>query len=186
MSPVSAEVPTVVDVDWRFAEAARACSEVGRYRIASPLFHFAQHGFTLLIAGVLVFTILVAYRSDVDTAEYLSQSLPWIIIMLLYLVLRLASAPLGAWKMRRNNPSILAGTRHTISSAAYQVRCGQIESTAQWGGLLRVVESKEFFLMFPAKHAAFYLPKRVLSQEQSVTVRSIMHLQAGDRFLVRT
>lgn len=180
-----AEMPTVVDVDWRFAEAARACSEVGRYRIAGPLLRFARHGLTLLVVGVLILSILVAYVSG-DPAEYLSRAFPWIVFMLLYLILRLASGPLGAWTLRRNNPSIVAGTRHTISSAGYQVRCGQIDSTAQWGGLLRIVETKEFFLMFPAKHAAYYLPKRLLSQEEYATVRSIMHLQAGDRYLQRT
>jgi len=169
MSPVSAEVPTVVDVDWRFAEAARACSEVGRYRIASPLFHFAQHGFTLLTPGVLVFTILVAYRSDVDTAEYLSQSLPWIIIMLLYLVLRLASAPLGAWKMRRNNPASSPG--HVTRFRPPPTKSVVVKSNPQRSGRTPQGGREQGVLSdVPAKHAAFYLPKRVLSQEQSVTV----------------
>ena len=92
------EVPTVVDVDWRFAEAARACSAAGRYRIANPVVRFAQHGLTLFIALVLVLTVWVAYRTDVDTAEYLSNSLPWILIMILFLVLRLTSGPLCAWR----------------------------------------------------------------------------------------
>ena len=67
-----------------------------------------------------------------------------------------------------------------------QFELGQVDSTAQWGGLLKLVETKAFFLSFPVKHGAYYLPKRVLTQEQCTAIRSIMQQQASDRFVQRT
>ena len=186
LSAVSVDVPIVADVDWRFAECARACGEIAKYRITGHLGRMMRGAFTVIIASVLILTTLLAFRSDIDRSAYLSAMTPWSLILVVFLVFRFGGAAwLSAWQIRRNNPNMVAGMRHTISSVAYEIRCGQVESTAQWGGLLKLVETKAFFLSFPVKHGAYYLPKRVLTQEQCAAIRSIMQQQAGDRFVRR-
>jgi hypothetical protein len=181
---VSPDVPIIADVDWQFAECARACGEILKYRVTSHLWRVVRAAVTVIIVSVLIFMTVLAFRSELDPSTYLSTMTPWIIILLLFLVLRLGGAGwLGAWQIRRNNPHMVSGMRHAISSASYHVRCGQIESLVQWGGIVRVVETKEFFLTFPVRLAAYYLPKRVLTQEQSAALRSIMQQHAGDRFV---
>ena len=183
---MSSDVPIVADVDWQFAECARACGEIMKYRITSHLWRMVRAAVTVIIVSVLILMTMLAFRSELDTSTYLSTMTPWIIILLLFLVLRLGGAGwLGAWQIRRNNPNMVSGMRHAISAASYQVRCGQVESTAPWAGLLKLVETKAFFLTFPVKQGAYYLPKRVLTEEQCAAIRSIMQLQAGDRFVQR-
>lgn len=186
MSPVSPPGEVVADVDWQFAECARACIEIGKYRLASPWWRVVRGAFTAIIVGVLVLAILTALGPDVDAGTYLAGMAPWMFFLLLFLGFRFGGAGwLGAWQIRRNNPNMVAGMKHSISSEAYRIRCGQVESTAQWGGILRVVETKRFFLTFPIRTGAYYLPKRVLTQDQSAAVRLIAQHQASDRFLQR-
>ena len=121
-----------------------------KYRITSHLWRMVRGAFTVIIVSVLVLTTLLAFRSDVDTATYLSSMTPWIIFLLLFLAFRFGGAGwLSAWQIRHNNPNMVSGMRHAISAASYQVRCGQVESTAQWAGLLKLVETNAFFLTFP-------------------------------------
>ena len=183
---VSPDVPIIADVDWQFAECARACGEILKYRITGHLWRVVRAAVTVIIVSVLILATVLAFRSDVDTATYLSSMTPWIIILLLFLAFRFGGAGwLSAWQIRRNNPNMVSGMRHAISDTSYQVRCGQVESTAQWAGLLKLVETKDFFLTFPVKQGAYYLPKRVLTEEQCATIRVIMQQQAGDRFVQR-
>ena len=186
MAPDSSETQVVAEVDWQFAECARACSEILKHRLVSPFWRVFRLAVTLLIVALLLLMTVAALMSDVGTATYLWTIAPWILILLLLLGLRLGGAGwLGAWQIRRNNPNMVAGMRHSISLAAYTVWCGQIQSTAQWPGILKVVETRRFFLSFPIKSGAYYLPKRVLSDEQCATIRSIMIQQAAERFVQR-
>ena len=180
-SPDAHEV--VANVDWHFAECARASTEADRYRARSLTQRLVRTGFTTLIVGVLVLAILGALAEENRVVRLLNLA-PWGLMMLLWLAFRFGgNGWLAAWLIRQNNPNMLAGCRHAISQTGYRLGCGQAESQIAWPGIVRVVETRAFFLTFPTKSGAYYLPKRVLNSEQCGHLRSLAERQVGDRFI---
>ena len=111
--------------------------EIGKYRLAGGLARCVRGVFTAVIIGVLILTTVLAFTSDVGAVTYLATMAPWILLLLILLGLRFGGAGwLGAWEIRRNNPNMVSGMRHSISLTYYRVRCGQIESAIQWSAFL--------------------------------------------------
>src|SRR5206468_6129363 len=123
LKTVSPDVPIVADVDWQFSECARACGEILKYRITSHLWRVVRAAVTVIIVSVLILATVLAFRSDVDTATYLSSMTPWIIILLLFLAFRFGGAGwLSAWQIRRNNPNMVSGMRSEEHTSELQSR----------------------------------------------------------------
>jgi hypothetical protein len=68
---------------------------------------------------------------------------------------------------------MVAGQEHHISQTGYQVRCGAVTSATKWDGIQRFVDTPDFFLVYPVRNAAYYLPKRCLSNDQVVAIRTL-------------
>ena len=51
---MSFDVPIVAEVNWQFAECARACTAIVKYRITSHLWRMVRGAFTVIVAGVLL------------------------------------------------------------------------------------------------------------------------------------
>jgi len=173
----------VAEVNWRFAECARASTGADRYRSRTLTQRLVRTGFTTVVAGALALAIFGALTA-VDRVERLLSIAPWTLLLALWLVFQFGgNGWLAAWLIRQNNPNMLLGCTHAISQAGYRIHCGQAQSQVAWSGIVRVVETGAFFLTFPTKSGAYYLPKRVLTPEQCELLRSIVQQQAGDRFM---
>jgi YcxB-like protein len=174
----------VAECDWRFAEFARASRDADRYRARTLTQTAMRTGFTALVIGTLALAILDALTAE-DTVAHLLDIVPWTFLIALWLVFRFGgNGWLAAWFIRQNNPNMLAGCRHAISRAGYRLRCGQAESQVAWAGIVRVVETRAFFLTFATRSGAYYLPKRVLNPEQCTYIRSLVQQGVGDRFMM--
>jgi hypothetical protein len=177
------DMEVVVEFDWRLAECARACRQAERYRVRRTAAKRLRLAFTPTLIAAFGLAIIVAASSE-DPMNRLLELLPWSVILLLWLGLRFGGAGwLTAWQIQRNNPNMVAGNHHSISAAGYRVTCGQAQSTVGWPGVVRLVETGDFFLTFPTRSAAYYLPKRALSAEQQDLVRTMFKQQAAGRFI---
>jgi hypothetical protein len=174
----------VAEFDWRFAECARACRQVTRYMLRSHISKMLMVGFWALVLIILAFSVVVVIASPDDRMTRFWEMAPWILVLLLGIGLRFGGAAwLTAWRVKRNNPHLVAGSQHFLSAAGYRVRCGQVESSISWAGLVRSVETDDFFLSFPTRNTAYFLPKRALTAAQTETIRSLMREHLLERFV---
>jgi hypothetical protein len=138
----------------------------------------------LALIGLIVLMVLALVGGASKGWSGLVAILPWIFVIILWLAfLSGGQGWITAWQMKRNNPHIVAGQQHTVSDAGYRVHCGQIESTIEWAGFVRIVETREFLLAYPQRNAAYYVPKRCLTPGQLETLRELFRKNAGDRFV---
>jgi len=139
----------------------------------------------IFIVGIVVLLFLAIVGASSDGWSGVITILPWIVILVLWLaLLGGGQAWIGAWHIRRNNRHLVAGQQHSLSDAGYRLRCGLIESTIPWAGFERLVETRDFFLAYPHKSGAYYLPKRSLTAEQTRQARELFKLHGGDRATV--
>jgi YcxB-like protein len=172
----------VADFNWRIAEGARAAIQVDRYRMRSMPARILRIGFPLALVAILLLAMGGAFLGP-DPESHFWDLFPWGLLILLWLMLRLGGAGwLAAWRLRRTNPHLTAGSHHVISPAEYRVRCGAVDSSITWAGIVQLIETTEFFLTFPTRTTAYYLPKRALSEEQQTALRALAAERLGQRF----
>jgi hypothetical protein len=136
------------------------------------------------LIGLIVLMVLALVGGATKGWAGLVAILPWVLIIILWIALLSGGQGwITAWQMKRNNPHIVAGQQHTVSDTSYRVHCGQIESTIEWPGFVRIVETQEFLLAYPQRNAAYYVPKRCLAPGQLETLRELCRRNTGDRFL---
>ena len=115
----------------------------------------------------------------------LPQLLPSIAVILLFLALASGGASwLAAWQFRRNNPNVVSGFHYDLSAAGFRTQCGSVDSTVAWPGLMRIVETGDFFLAYLAKNAAHYIPKRVLTDNDMRTLRRLLREHVPEKMVL--
>ncbi|MBB6072581.1 hypothetical protein HNQ61_004244 [Longimicrobium terrae] len=111
---------------------------------------------------------------------------PWILFLVAWATLM---AWIGPWltaraQSRENGPGqhTLIGT---LSGDGYGTDNGRTQNSIHWNGVLRAVETPEFFLFYYNRNCAFYLPHRAIAPEQLPEVRRVIVSQLGDRAALR-
>jgi hypothetical protein len=157
--------------DWRLRECANAVRDISRYRPGPPWLRWAKR-VTLVVLFLGGLFRIVGF--SLQGWDAVVRGLPWILIILFWLALLSGGfAWITAWQIKRNNPHMVAGQEHHISSTGYQVRCGAVTSTTTWDGIQRFVETPRFLLIYPVRNAAYYLPKRCITAESLDGIRQL-------------
>ena len=173
-----AEVVTA-QFDWQRSEVAQALRQIARLRPQSAWRRRLPVLLTIMLAAAGLFLIVGVMTKG---SAALVGSLPWIAVLAAWLVLfRGGAAWLTAWQMSRNNPHMLSGQTHVMNASGYAVACGGTSSTVTWDGVVQVTETPEFFLTFPVRNAAYYLPKRCLTPGQMTDLRQMLRNRLGER-----
>jgi len=180
LTPTAVGDPSVhANVDWRLRECAKAVREITKHRPGFKWMIWAKRGgIAILVLGLL----LVGLGAIVGEQGNLLALLPWLVLIAIWVALLGGGFSwLTAWQLRRNNPHLTAGQVHEISPEGYRVRCGAVTSITEWAGIVRFVETADFFLTFPVRNAAYYLPKRCLDLTDIAALRSLTdrHLPPG-------
>jgi hypothetical protein len=158
--------------NWQFRECAAAIRDITRYRPGSPWLRWAKRAAVIVLFLGGIFLI---FGFAVQGWDAVVGGIPWILIILFWLALVSGGfAWITAWQIKRNNPHLVAGQEHHISATGYQVRCGAVTSTTSWEGIQRFVETPKFFLVYPVRNAAYYLPKRCLTAEAIEAIRQLV------------
>jgi hypothetical protein len=180
ISPSGFDERLAVTVDWRFSECAKACRQIQRHRVTARWWRPLVR--TVLVAlGALLALALVGGAIKGN----LPQLLPSIAVVLLFLALAGGGASwLTAWQFRRNNPNVVSGFHYDLSAAGFRTQCGSVDSTVAWPGLMRIVETGDFFLAYLARNAAHYIPKRVLTDNDMRTVRRLLREHVPDKIVL--
>ena len=75
-----------------------------------------------------------------------------------------------AWQVSRLDPNVGHPVTHVIDDSGYHVVTRTVTVDLNWGGLHKVRETTDYFLIYYSRHYAYYLPKRVLGTEESEEV----------------
>jgi hypothetical protein len=76
---------------------------------------------------------------------------------------------LNLWLQRRRNPSARGTQVYEIDGDGFTVSAEAFQLKIEWKGILKVAETKRFFLLFVSKRWAYFIPKRVLSSAEQLT-----------------
>ena len=176
----SSGIPVVqARFDWQFAETVRAARHIMLRRTSK---RWLRHARSALVVVLVIGLVLIALGAATGGRTDVLIILPFLLLVLLWIALLTGwLAPFAVWQLRRNNPQIVKGQEHLISAQGYQTTCGAATSRMAWDGLIRVVETKEFFLAYPLRNAAYYLPKRALSNDDIRALRELFRLHLADR-----
>jgi hypothetical protein len=131
----------------------------------------------------LVLLILVALLGAAIQGSVM-ELLPWVLLLFWLALIAGGASWLTAWQIRRNNPNMVAGFEHVLSSAGYHVTCGNVDSTVAWSGLVKIVETANFFLLYPTRTSAYYIPKRALKPEGLTAIRTLVLEQVPEKSAV--
>jgi hypothetical protein len=122
---------------------------------------------------------------------YRLSGVPWRQLGLLYFVaIFLVALTVGApWLQRRQlrrayteSPIMRDSQRYEFSPEGFVIRGGPAATTLGWDAIREAVETDEFFLLFFARKAAYYVPKQAVADSQSATnLRVLLHSALGPR-----
>lgn len=159
----------------------RLCLSWLRFRRRGRRYKLQARWWRLIKRASLVILLGFAALAVIGSPSLFSDVVVWVLLLFLWLgFVYEGQAWLTAWTTQRNNRHIVAGQEHTLSATGCRVRCGEADSTMTWTGFERLVETREFFLAFPMRNAAYYLPKRCLSAEQIGQVREFFREHGGE------
>jgi hypothetical protein len=85
----------------------------------------------------------------------------------------------------RTGPSVKGQQSVGVADWGLAVSGAMHTGELEWPSLMRVSETNEFFLFFVSKLQAVFLPKRLLSEQQLVEVRRLIHTGLGEEAAVR-
>src|SRR5262249_18272907 len=87
---------------------------------------------------------------------------------------------LNVRQARRRNASVQRILTWTISPEGFESHGGTFDVRLQWDGINRVIETKEFFLLYIAASTAHFVPKAcAVSEDDLKMVRSIVQGALG-------
>ena len=152
--------------DWRFREHAAVCQYLSQEQMTG-------FGWRLFHWGLLALTVLATLLGIVNTllgdaATFLTYG-PWVLLLLLILAfLRRGTGMLRAWQTRRSDPNVSHPFTHRLTQSGLSVSTHTADLDLRWDGMFKVRELPDFFLFYYSKRIAYYLPKRVVGDQDQV------------------
>jgi hypothetical protein len=157
---------------WTQAEHVRASQAIGRLMTGRRWPSYVVWVAVGLVGGAVLFQ-----------PEARNTFIP--VLVVLVLVGSVYSSPLSAWltarRIKREDPCVDDEIRHILSPAAFKVRSKAIAVDVDWGHMVQVVETPEFFLFFFNKRAAYFTPKRAIPPTDLGGVRNSLREWIGSR-----
>lgn len=155
---------------WSFRDGTRAVRDVMRHRPGAWAWRTVQAlGITALLAVATLGALSLAVHPERPGTAAL-VALPALTLAGVLFLWR-GIYWLGAWRMQRGDPHAVTGQTHELTPDGYRLRAGALVTALPWSGFVRLVETRTFLLAFPTAHGAYYLPKRLLSDDELARVR---------------
>jgi hypothetical protein len=106
--------------------------------------------------------------------------------LLMFVVFPLIHAQ-NVWQMRRRNASIQGIHRFTVTPYGFESHGENFDVNLRWDAIHRVVETRDFFLLYISATWAHFIPKACASSSaQLQTIRGIIRHALGDKAKLRT
>ena len=123
-------------------------------------------------------------RQDISAPQDSMGFPPWTVLvgglLMMAILLPLLQMSTVA-SMRRRNPSAGGVQTYTITQDGYTVQGGLFNNSLKWDAFFKVIETKEFFLLYMAPRWAQFLPKAAATEDQLQTISTILHEKFGAR-----
>src|SRR5579871_1675254 len=151
---------------------------VGRTKV-----NLFAYGFFVGIPCLIVLLMLATGHNVTKTPAHGPP--PWL-VLLGGLLLMFVGFPLihaqNVWQMRRRNRSVRGIHTFTVTPDGFESHGENFDVNLRWDAIHRVVETKEFFLLYFSATWAYFIPKAcVSSSEQLQAIRGIIRHAVGDK-----
>jgi hypothetical protein len=155
------------------AEAVRATQAVLKQQRGFYGFHWMALG-ALAAFGFFVFVLGVPWQTV------------WIIgaVALLFFAVEVVTPLLLRRAFRRTfaeTPALQHPQVYSFDETGLRISGGPAVTALGWDGIVRVVETEEFFLLFYSKQCAYFLPKRAIDGSSGAHLREVLHHHLGAR-----
>jgi hypothetical protein len=139
----------------------------------------------IAVAMIVIIMLIALLGAMTEGLEAVLSLWPWAILAVAWVLFLTVVPPwLSAWQVSRNDPSIKGELTHHLTEDGYHIRGSAVNVDVKWPGVLRLVETNEFFLVFWSKAGAYYLPKRVVPADTIQLLRDVFVRELGDRACV--
>lgn len=158
-----------------YREANRAHARLNKLRWLIRTF------FTILflLLALLVLTVLVVSQATPETGKIgwanIKPILPWLVICGVMILYSLIASPLALRRAWRGQPALQLQQTMEISDAGLVVDDKQSRSEFTWNAFIRLLETRNLFLLFPSKLTFFIIPKRAVPPGELDTFRLMLN-----------
>jgi|GEM_PF-2061233 len=147
-----------------------------RFRASWATLRHGRHGGILAAAGLAVVLLLPVagyVRSGASGAAWALVALAAILAIVTVNGYRQAR------RYMRSTPAFTAEHVHELAPEGYRVRTPTGDRLVAWEGIVRTAESRDFFLLYPGRAHAFFLPRRAVPPDRLDEVRAFLAAHAG-------
>jgi hypothetical protein len=154
------------------AEHLRACRAIHKHAIRNPWSRGIFLG-TLWLFGIM---FVINIRADLQRKRF-PVMLPGLIALASISAIPFINFYVSARKWEKRNPAGHRTVTINVSNAGFHTSSFWGSTDLRWEAILQVVEIREFFLFYVARKVAYYLPKRVMTAQDTSGVRRVVLVQ---------
>jgi hypothetical protein len=134
----------------------------------------------LVLVAVSLLPALVAFmegssigRAYIAGWEYLA--LVWAIVLVFVPIAQRVAVS----RLYRTTPSLQQEQTHQFSELGFRTTNPLANTDFRWDAIVRMAETRDFFLFYVSKSIAIFLPKRVLQPGELHDLRALLKTQLG-------
>jgi hypothetical protein len=163
---------------WDFGEHVRLVRAVMRHQGGR-----GRWIYRLLVAAMALVMVLALLGSEGHWGATIRELAPWMVLFGLWMAVFRWGLPFySAWGYRRTNPCVHHEMTRAVTPGGIQLRCHTTATDIRWEGVLRAVETPEFFLFYVSRNCAVQVPKRAIPNSGDLTrVRSLVQHALGSK-----
>ena len=138
--------------------------------------HTLRQNPTMKIMGVVFGALLLIVIGQWLFSETGMEDIPFqvVIPLVVFVALFFVFLPMMAKRNFKNNPSLHGEILYTFTDEQVELTGPNFESRMDWDKYLKVVETKEMFLLYQSKVMANLIPKRDLSDSEIESLRMLL------------
>ncbi len=162
-----------------YREANRAHARMNKVRWLTRMF------FTMLflLVACLMLTLLVVSSATPQTGEIgwanIKPILPWLVICGAFIVWSVAASSIALRRAWRGQPAMQLQQSLEISDRGVVVDDVQSRIEYSWNAFMRLLETRNLFLLFPSKLAFIMIPKRAVPRGEVDALRLMLGERVG-------
>lgn len=165
-----------VTFEYDEAEHGQAIREV-QWR---PSSRYVMWGVGVAALGVAAWLVM-ADRGRIASADQFMFTIPLVVFGVAWIAGGSLGQRRAANSAAEHDASAWGSQERIIDDAGFHSRANGLSADLPWDAMVGGKETDEFFLFYPEKRWAYYLPKRALSRTEMEEVRSLMGSRLSGR-----
>jgi len=167
------------ELRWTVREHVRAMRAMAKHRIGGRLWRVVKN---IILSVIVILFLLTLWGASTMGPEAVVSLWPAALLTAFWvLYFTVGFSWFNALVTRRIDPNAKVPCVHRVSREGYHISSSEMNVDVRWNGVLRIVETDEFFLLFWSRPFAYYLPKRVVTPEAVPRLREMFVDSVGDK-----